>query len=97
VVVHGQPFYAGWGLTHDRKAPPRRTRQLSLEALVAGALIEYPLYFDPVLGQRCTVEGLLDRIEAAPPARPLSTLSRLRGQAALRLASLRRAAPIPGT
>lgn len=96
VVVHGQPFYAGWSLTHDRNPPLRRTRRLSLEALVAGALIEYPLYFDPVQGQRCTAEQLLDRIEAAPPARPLSTVARLRGQAALRLAGLKRAANLPG-
>lgn len=97
VVVHGQPFFAGWGLTDDRNPPIRRTRRLSLEALVAGALIEYPLYFDPVQGQRCSAEQLLDRIEAAPPARPLSTLSRLRGQAALRLAGLKRAAQFTRT
>ena len=97
VVVHGQPFYAGWGLTHDRNPPLRRTRRLSLEALAAGALIEYPLYFDPVQGQPCPVEQLLDRIEAAPPTRPLSTVARLRGQAALRLAGLRRIAHIAGT
>lgn len=97
VVVHGQPFYAGWGLTVDRRAPLRRTRQLSLEALVAGALIEYPFYFDPVAGSRCTVEQLLDRIEAAPPARPISALARLRGQAALLLASLRHATSNLGT
>lgn len=97
VVVHGQPFYAGWGLTSDRKVPARRTRRLSLEALVAGALIEYPLYFDPVEGRGCAVEVLLDRIEARGQAKPLSTLSRLRGQAALRLASLTRAASNLGT
>lgn len=97
VVVHGQPFYAGWGLTVDRNPLARRTRRLSLEALAAGALVEYPLYFEPIEGKRCTVERLLDRIEAAPPARPLSSLARLRGQAALRLASLKRAATLPGT
>ncbi len=34
VVTHGQPFYAGWGLTEDRDPPPRRARRLSLDALV---------------------------------------------------------------
>lgn len=97
VVVHGQPFYAGWGLTRDRNPLARRTRQLTLEVLVAGALIEYPLYFDPAEGRRCTVEQLLDRIEAAPPAPPISTFSRLRGQAALRIANLTRAASNLGT
>jgi capsular polysaccharide export protein len=88
VVVHGQPFYAGWGLTRDLNPVPRRTRQLTLEALVAGALIEYPLYLDPVAGRRCQVEELLDRIEAAGRASLPGTFARLRGQAALQLRSL---------
>lgn len=46
VVCHGQPFYAGWGLTQDLLPMPRRGRELSLDALVAGALILYPRYFD---------------------------------------------------
>ncbi|HWL54755.1 MAG TPA: hypothetical protein VNQ90_20100 [Chthoniobacteraceae bacterium] len=44
VVCHGVPFYAGWGLTSDVIPIPRRQRHLSLEELVAGALILYPLY-----------------------------------------------------
>jgi capsular polysaccharide export protein len=44
VVCHGQPFYSGWGLTLDHIPNPRRQRRLSLDALVAGVLIEYPLY-----------------------------------------------------
>ena len=44
VTCYGQPFYAGWGLTTDRLPPVRRQRALALDALVAGALIEYPLY-----------------------------------------------------
>lgn len=46
VVCHGQPFYAGWGLTEDVQPVARRTRRLSLDALVAGALILYPRYFN---------------------------------------------------
>ena len=45
VVCHGQPFYAGWGLTHDLHPLPRRTRRLTLDELVAAALIRYPCYF----------------------------------------------------
>lgn len=45
VVCHGLPFYAGWGLTEDSLPAPRRGRALSLDALVAGALILYPRYF----------------------------------------------------
>jgi len=46
VEVHtwGMPFFAGWGLTHDRLACPRRGRQLQLDDLVYGALVAYPRY-----------------------------------------------------
>lgn len=44
VTTHGAPFYAGWGLTDDRCELPRRRRRLSLDMLVAGALILYPRY-----------------------------------------------------
>ncbi|MFX1766405.1 capsular biosynthesis protein [Paraburkholderia sp. A1RI-2L] len=47
VFTYGLPFYAGWGLTHDALAPlPNRARALTLDMLVAGALIRYPLYWD---------------------------------------------------
>jgi capsular polysaccharide export protein len=54
VTTHGLPFYAGWGLTTDRATGAdatlqRRGRSLSLDELVAGALLRYPLYWDPVL------------------------------------------------
>lgn len=55
VVTYGMPFYAGWGLTEDRLAIPRRTRKASLNELVAAALILYPLYHDPVSGLPCDV------------------------------------------
>ncbi len=45
VVCHGLPFYAGWGLTRDRCGSPRRSRRLTLDELVAGALLRYPRYF----------------------------------------------------
>jgi capsular polysaccharide export protein len=44
VVCYGAPFYAGWGLTEDHLQTPRRTRSLSLQALIAGALLLYPSY-----------------------------------------------------
>lgn len=62
VTTYGQPFYAGWGLTTDRKPPPRRGRPLSLDALVAGTLLLYPRYTDPVTGLPCPPETLLDRL-----------------------------------
>ena len=46
VVVYGRPFYAGWGLTTDL-AGIDRGRRLTLEELVAGALILYPALSRP--------------------------------------------------
>ncbi len=46
VVVYGQPFYSGWGLTVDRHPISRRRRHLTVDELVAGALIRYPRYFN---------------------------------------------------
>lgn len=44
VICHGQPFYSGWGLTNDIVPNQRRNRQLTIDEMVAGVLIEYPLY-----------------------------------------------------
>jgi capsular polysaccharide export protein len=65
VVVHGQPFYAGWGLTQDRHSVARRTRRLTIDQLVAGALIRYPRYLHPVTRRFSTPEATLDRLAAA--------------------------------
>jgi capsular polysaccharide export protein len=63
VMCHGTPFYAGWGLTRDLGAvPPRRGRSLSLDALVAGVLLLYPRYLDPITGLPCPPEVLVDRM-----------------------------------
>jgi capsular polysaccharide export protein len=64
VIVHGQPFYAGWGLTRDLAPVARRTRRRSLAELAAAALILYPLYADPVTGLPCTPEDLVSRLAA---------------------------------
>lgn len=44
VHCYGQPFYAGWGLTIDHHPIVRRTRRLTIDELVAGALLLYPRY-----------------------------------------------------
>jgi capsular polysaccharide export protein len=72
VTCWGAPFYAGWGLTEDRLAVPRRTRRLTLDELVAGSLILYPRCLDPLTGLPCPPEVLLDRMgrpELFPPGR----------------------------
>lgn len=61
VSTYGGPFYAGWGLTRDRLSFPRRTRRLSLDALIAGALLLYPMYFDWSTRLPCDLETLIAR------------------------------------
>ncbi len=85
VTTWGQPFYAGWGLTIDRLPPPRRTRQLSLDELIAGALILYPLYLDPASGQPCEVEQLAQHLAGQVPAPIAAERSALRRGARLLL------------
>ena len=64
VEVHawGRPFYAGWGLTHDRCKIARRTRTVSLDALVAATLLLYPRYIDPLTLVPCSIEDFLDSL-----------------------------------
>lgn len=66
VVTHGLPFYAGWGLTEDNAAGRaivlRRSTKLTIEALVAGTLLVYSHYIDPVTRLRCGPETLIERL-----------------------------------
>ena len=69
VVVYGRPFYAGWGLTTDL-AKAKRARQLAIEELVAGALILYPRYLDPVTRLPCRPELVIERLDDPELWRP---------------------------
>jgi capsular polysaccharide export protein len=75
VVVYGQPFYAGWGLTQDRVPLARRTRKLALDELVAGVLILYPAYVSRTTGRYTTPERALVELlawrHASSPSLPL--------------------------
>jgi capsular polysaccharide export protein len=62
VTTYGQPFFAGWGLSHDLHPPAHRTRKLTLDMLVAGALLLYPRYIDPVSGLPCEAEFVVQRL-----------------------------------
>ena len=79
VATYGRPFYGGWGLTQDRMTYERRTRRASLDALVAAALIEYPIYVTPE-GWPCEAEDLVAALIAArndpPPAAPPHQIAR---------------------
>lgn len=83
VTCMGNPFYAGWGLTDDRAKPiPRRSALPDLRALVHATLIDYPRYRDPVTGEPCPVEVMVDRLANGeiPTPGPLNrSLSKLQG------------------
>jgi capsular polysaccharide export protein len=66
-IVHcyGLPFYAGWGLTQDKLFIKRRTRRLSLDELVYGALIHYPRYVDPYTLKHISAEWAVGLLEQA--------------------------------
>ena len=76
VHCFGMPFYAGWGLTHDRcESPIRRRQGASLEALVHAALVGACRCIDPHRHQHCRIEtlmaaiGLQRRLQAQQPRR----------------------------
>ncbi|MDQ6437593.1 capsular polysaccharide biosynthesis protein [Mesorhizobium sp. LHD-90] len=64
VTCYGQPFYAGWGLTRDVLPIARRSRRLTIDELVAGALILYPTYVSRVSGRFITPEQAVDDLLA---------------------------------
>ena len=62
--VFGRPFYAGWGLTDDFHHQPRRGRRLTRAQLFAGAMILYPVWYDPYRDRLCQLEDVIDGLEA---------------------------------
>jgi capsular polysaccharide export protein len=73
VITYGAPFFAGWGLTRDMAGDVSRGRDLSLQALIAGALILYPLYLDPVSRLPCDALTFVERLAAQRQAVPART------------------------
>ncbi|WP_244900097.1 capsular polysaccharide biosynthesis protein [Oceanimonas baumannii] len=75
VVCFGVPFYAGWGATDDRAPVPRRGELRTVPQLLAAAYLRYCRYLDPVTGEPCELEDLLDLILAQrSPVPPVNTL-----------------------
>lgn len=60
VTCFGLPFYAGWGLTDDRRTCVRRTARPPLQALVAAAYVVYTRYLSPLTGRRCSALELAE-------------------------------------
>jgi capsular polysaccharide export protein len=82
VVVYGRPFYAGWGLTIDRLAQDRG-RALTLDELVAGVLILYPRYLDPLTRLPCGPEIVIERLDHPELWRPSLLVQARRWQGAM--------------
>ncbi|WP_289242852.1 capsular polysaccharide biosynthesis protein [uncultured Campylobacter sp.] len=59
VICYGRPFWAGWGLSDDKKPQPRRYRSLSSDELVAGAYLLYPRYVHPMNLKPCNASDLI--------------------------------------
>lgn len=92
VTTHGVPFYAGWGLTRDLGAVPvRRTAKRTIDELVAGVLLLYPRYLDPLTGLPCPPEILVRRISeggSEPRGGVVVQMRRFQGRLRKRMASL---------
>ncbi|KRW93925.1 capsular polysaccharide biosynthesis protein [Paracoccus sp. MKU1] len=61
--VFGHPFYAGWGLSDDQHAIPRRS-PASIEQLFAASHLLAPVWYDPCRDRLTDFEGALRQIEA---------------------------------
>lgn len=68
VRCFGMPFYAGWGLTQDRLAPPRRRGAAALHTLVHAALVRCARYVDG--GAPCGAEHAMHAVAAQRRALP---------------------------
>ena len=68
VTCFGLPFYAGWGLTRDLVACPRRTARVPLEQVFAAAYIRYTRYVDRATGAPTELESVVDQLAEARDA-----------------------------
>ncbi len=66
--VFGTPFYAGWGLTEDEHQLIRRQRRLTRAQLFAGAMMRYPVWYDPYHDHLCDLERVIGTLEATQRA-----------------------------
>ncbi len=82
VTCLGMPFYGGWGFTDDQgQTCERRLARPELAGLIHAALIDYPLYLDPVSKRAISPEGLVERLHLrqnrrGPRLRVLAKLQR---------------------
>ncbi|CZF77332.1 capsular polysaccharide export protein, LipB/KpsS family [Grimontia marina] len=60
VNVYGKPFYAGWGLTSDRKVFSNRKANRSLEELFYAAYLYQVIYFNPKKAKVTCLDDILN-------------------------------------
>jgi capsular polysaccharide export protein len=58
----GLPWYAGWGVTRDRCASPRRGRKRTARELFAAAYLLYPFYYDPLGAREASLREVIEAI-----------------------------------
>ncbi|MCW1359911.1 capsular polysaccharide biosynthesis protein [Campylobacter jejuni] len=63
-ICFGIPFYAGWGLTIDKQACPRRTKIRTLEEVFAASYILYSTYYNPIYQRKSDILDTLETIIA---------------------------------
>jgi len=72
-LLRAADLYAGWGLTDDRMACPRRTARRSLDELIAAIYLRYARYLRPRSmvhpARRSMWRGCWRRAAAATPRR----------------------------
>jgi capsular polysaccharide export protein len=69
VYCFGMPFYAGWGLTHDKLHCERREK-ISFQQLTYAALVKYCHYYNPVSQAKCEVEDVINLISLQQKGEP---------------------------
>lgn len=64
VHCFGKPFYAGWGLTHDRQIISRRSRTRTLEDIFFAGYIYNTVYLNPKNNRRCSIDEVIEYFKA---------------------------------
>jgi len=64
VSCYGLPFYAGWGLTHDKHLCEARVANRTLAEMFVASYMLYCRYADPYTGEPVEIERILDLLVA---------------------------------
>jgi capsule polysaccharide export protein KpsC/LpsZ len=60
VHVFGKPFYAGWGLTVDRKNISRRNKKRDIQTIFYSAYIHNTTYINPLTLEKCSLYDIIN-------------------------------------